>query len=516
MPLQKLPPQGPSSNDSHASKRRQAQNRRRTLQTISELTTTDGTAPDFVSFITAKRNEDNANVGGKTNESRKRQSLPPYCISPACVQVQTTVAAPSLRPSVSQHSLQGHRSSTSDLRKYEAGWNARRERARAHREQALVKVGDAHATFNQYQPSTNTSRPAIRHSQSNPVSYSTQKQLLRNSRSISGFSQINDIEPSARASTDSSSFHSSHDSAIRRSRSGSSSDRSFASSRTTPPLPIDSPPPIPHYYTSPISYNQYMPPVSRSKTPKQERSTSGYRSSSLPTIRIDRPRSAPYDHEHHKARTSTLPTYQKHQFDIQRARLESLAALTASPPPLHQLNTSSLKQSQHHHNYNHHPHPQRLSLPFPNPQQQSPHHHHQHQHRPRQPHHNHHPHRSSLHTPRTLPKRESLTQWKAERDNAQAGREYLQRAKMMERVRRANEQERERERELRALAAESCRGQVDEKVGSGSGSGCDGVEGDEEEEEKRTGRRREVRWGKGKGEANGCLKGIWGIFGGRG
>ncbi|KAF2848788.1 hypothetical protein T440DRAFT_519684 [Plenodomus tracheiphilus IPT5] len=507
MPLHKLPPQGPSSNDSHASKRRQTQDRRRTLQTISELTTTDGTPPDFISFITAKRGEDNQRITNKTNKTRKRQSLPQYCPSPACAQAQAAITGPPLRNAVSHHSLQGCSREAQDLSRCEAGWNARRDRARAQREQAVMGVNDPHVTFdrsvqdgNLYQPLSNSHRLASRPSQSSLMSYSTQQQLLRNSRSISGFSQTNDAETSGRASTDSSSFHSSRDSVVRRSRSGSSSDRSFASSRTTPPLPIASPPPIPRYYTSPISYNQYMPPVPRSKTPKQQRPTAGYRSSSLPTIRIDRPRSAPYDREHNMARTSTLPAYQRHQVDIQRARLESLAALTASPPTPSTTHPNRPSSLQHHH---------RLSLPAPHAQHPST----SHRPRPRSTHrsaphsrpprqstnqsiiYNQNPDKIGL---RTVPKRESLTQWKAERDNAQAGREYMQRAKMMERVRRANEMEREREKELLAMVMENDAEVlvvVGEKMDEGGG-------------------KREVKWGKG--EESGCLGGLMRMFGGRG
>lgn len=52
------------------------------------------------------------------------------------------------------------------------------------------------------------------------------------------------------------------------------------------------------------------------------------------------------------------------------------------------------------------------------------------------------------HERKFVPKRESLTQWKAEREAARAKGEGIQRAKTIERVRRANELELEREKEL--------------------------------------------------------------------
>jgi hypothetical protein len=52
---------------------------------------------------------------------------------------------------------------------------------------------------------------------------------------------------------------------------------------------------------------------------------------------------------------------------------------------------------------------------------------------------------------RPVPKRESLTQWKAERDEAKAEVVGTRKEHMKERVRRANELEQERERELMKL-----------------------------------------------------------------
>ncbi|KAH9865157.1 hypothetical protein IAQ61_009104 [Plenodomus lingam] len=326
MPLVKLPPQGPSSNDSHASKRWQTQNRRRTLQTISELTVTDGPPPDFVSFLAAKRGEEIAKMARKANKaSNKRQSLPqPYCTSPTCVQTQTTMTTPSLRSSTSHHSFRAHGPGTPDSSRYEAGWNARRERARAQQAQDFVNMNDVHITSrpHQSQPSPTTHRLPIRSSQGTPISYTThhhqhqpQHLLLRNSRSITGFIPPTETDTPTRHSTDSTSFQSTPSNPIRRSRSGSSSSHSFTSSQTTPPLPPISPAPLPPYYTTTPSHP--------SRPPSYQRSTS------LPSIRIERPRSAPYDHLP-APRIATLPRAQKRDFDVKRARQESLAALTAA------------------------------------------------------------------------------------------------------------------------------------------------------------------------------------------
>ncbi|KAJ4368877.1 hypothetical protein N0V83_005959 [Neocucurbitaria cava] len=52
---------------------------------------------------------------------------------------------------------------------------------------------------------------------------------------------------------------------------------------------------------------------------------------------------------------------------------------------------------------------------------------------------------------RIVPKRESLTQWKAEREEAKAEFDGMRRAGTKERVRRANELEQEKEKELLML-----------------------------------------------------------------
>ncbi|KAF2036114.1 hypothetical protein EK21DRAFT_96094 [Setomelanomma holmii] len=58
---------------------------------------------------------------------------------------------------------------------------------------------------------------------------------------------------------------------------------------------------------------------------------------------------------------------------------------------------------------------------------------------------------SALADHKSVPRRESLTKWKSEREEAKAEFDGIQRAKMKERVRRANEMELEKEKELQAL-----------------------------------------------------------------
>ena len=58
---------------------------------------------------------------------------------------------------------------------------------------------------------------------------------------------------------------------------------------------------------------------------------------------------------------------------------------------------------------------------------------------------------------RTVPKRESLTQWKKEREEARANMHMDRKARMQARVRRANELEQEREKELVEMGKRSAK-----------------------------------------------------------
>src|SRR5438309_2224306 len=94
MPLQKPSLQGNTSTDPQL-----VQNRRRTLQTISELSATDGAAPDFSSFITSQKNgqvhlAQSQIVEQKPKSLSNRRSLPQYCSSPECLRVQALQTLP--------------------------------------------------------------------------------------------------------------------------------------------------------------------------------------------------------------------------------------------------------------------------------------------------------------------------------------------------------------------------------------------------------------------------------------
>ena len=460
MPLQKPHPQGTLSADQHSSKRRQLEGRRRTLHTISELCVTDGATPDFSSFLATKekqqRNQtDTASAKRNTQHLNKRRSLPQYCSSPQCLQAQTSVNEPP------RHTLASHRSRPlqdshiSAMRTHEEGWNARRERARIQREQA-VEVSYRRQALNEPQDGSYPTLPRKAVSRSSLRSYSSHHQLLANSRSMSGFSSSSssngtldrrssigtlaghsdsrgfDPDASGKASTDSISYQSVHDGTVRRSRSGSSSNMP-SPPQIAPPMPIASHPPMQRYYSMPAPHLTDNVFMRQSVNMANTRSNSNARTLSLPTIRTERVGPTAQNHRHRISQ-------QQHQSDVQRARLESLAALTAlhpSPSPPHPRRTSgSSQQSQpaRPRPYSHlKPPPQYSALPPLHP----------------------------VNTPtaqpgtppvekREVPKRESLTQWKAEREQqAQSG--GTRRAHMKERVRRANEAEVEREQELMKL-----------------------------------------------------------------
>lgn len=502
MPLQKLHPQGSSSNPPHSSKRRQMQERRRTLQTISELSVTEGSSPDFSSFLADKHLEDSQSIDKKTPNFSKRQSLPQYCASPVCIQAQAVAKTSPAHTSTRRDSVGNRIANTMGRDRYEAGWNARRERARSHREQAVCDAMNTQESLEyKYQSGQYIAFPKSapmllsRPSQSDLRSFADQQQLLRNSRSMGVISRSHsrqsssnsihydhDSGSSGRTSTDSGSYNPLYGNAVRRSRSGSSSERSF-SSQGAPPMPTTSPLQFQQYRPDSAPRGQYLPTANRPAATKPVGPRPDYRSSSLPTIHIDRPVPAPYIGQHTTSGTSPPLAQPKHLASIQRARLESLAALTASPPinvPSHLRNSAP------------NAHPQRSSLPLNRPNQ--------HSHRPRShshanlkvPPHNQplkhinsiiydqNPDKTGLNPDsatlqqRSVPKRESLTQWKAEREEVRANRVRQQHARTEERVRRANELEEEKKRELAEIGKGSLEVSEKEKVKWKSEGGCFG------------------------------------------
>ncbi|CAO2651050.1 Nn.00g093470.m01.CDS01 [Neocucurbitaria sp. VM-36] len=491
MPLQKTPPQGTQAPDAQSVKRRQLQERRRTLQTISELSVTDGAQPEFSSFIKTEKSARVSFASGpiakkKNPNLSKRRSLPQYCASPACLQVQAPTERQPMHASASRRSQSSQTSWATDTRRYEEGWNARRERARAQHEQAVAQTRDQRQVSghrlrigSQTSLPSTTPLPSSQSSQDYLRSYASHHQLLRNSRSISGFpptmarrssfgaststghsSQRDfDTESSERASTDSSSYHSVHESAVRRSRSGSST-QSFTL-QAGPPMPNPFASPVQRYYLNPaqshkgVSQGQLSTPMPRRPVPTN-------RSMSLPIIRVQDVSGTRHDGRQSASRLSMKSSQQKQYIDIQTARLETLAALTASrhDPYMAKRASPPMTKSTHLQHTSAFSPPNRNSYRHSTSRSRS---------------------RSSLQPPppayqtsntaniiyaqnpdkqgllpppdidfekRVVPKRESLTQWKAEREEARAEFDGMRRENTKERVRRANELEQEKEKEL--------------------------------------------------------------------
>ena len=491
MPLQKLSPNGPLSVSSSTSHRPQLQNRRRTLQTISELPTNEGGLPVFVSSIgidsIRRMGHDNTpGVGRPTLKPVKRQSLPQHLSSPNIhVQRPSITVTPvyGQRPS-SPRAAQGHRPIPITTDQVE-GWNAKRERARMRHELAIAEAKAQRSTSNQgaeiamsvVQPSTSSRPTSLRHSsnertllgQSNPGSCLSGQVERRASLGSTNNTNQYDARPAAseRASTDSSSYKS-RDSAIYRSRS-CSSNTSYTS-QDAPPLPYGTAPDTKGYCAEFILQSQNLVAFGESARSKNLNSDRSSRTLSLPA---DGFRHTSASHHRHVTALDLRPplAQQSQQTSEQRARNQALAALTAidthtrtirrgqypaspytnphqnrhasltSHPP----NISARRKSASPHRTALRYHAQleaqrRITSPSPahlakDVSHTSPH--------PRpDP-----PHRVSFEA-RTVPKRESLTQWKKEREEAQTNLHTDHKARMQERVRRANELEQQKEKEL--------------------------------------------------------------------
>lgn len=502
MPLQKPPPLGPPAIDSQAAKRRHLQERRRTLQTISELSVVDGITPNFTRSKGPRPRDipDPPGVstdGRKTSHMNKRRSLPQYCARPECNATLSTISMSPMHLTGVQRlrSESGVHGISPSL--YEVGWNARREKARMQTEQALVGAQrrSNHSTSNirvgnfptsptvSLLPRAKSSRPELR-------PYSSQQNLLRNSLSTTRISshskrqsdldistKLNldfgiDLGSSRRTNSDSSSFHSTHESVVRRSRSGSST--TSYTSQEVPPIPTGrsliaqrvraiptssddiaavqipisvhaKPGSIPRMYSSSlinldhgISYGNADDNVYISSQTRPERKQQSSRRSSVsqhPTnASLDLQRSlgrhASYtvaDQSQQGAvpqapheiiastnpRPSQLSSSQRHSRS--RSRLKATSPISTPPPAYSASSVSDLIYSQN---------PDKIGLSSPID--------------------------TNL-DKRSIPNRESLIKWKSEREEARAEFDGIQRAKVKERVRRANEMEQEKEKELQEL-----------------------------------------------------------------
>lgn len=356
------------------------------------------------------------------------------------------------------------------------GWNAKRERARMRHELAVTearvrqsmsdqRAENAYAAF----PQDGSSRPtSIKHA------HSTRTLLEhRNSGSerhaslastINNASQFEGPDASERASTDSGS-HQSRDSAINRSRSVSS-NTSYAS-QDAPPLPHSSISDMKGYCAELILQNQNLVSFGESARSKNLDLNRSRRTNSLPKDGL-----AYASMPHHRYVTAPdlrqPSTQQSRPISAQRARNQALAALTAAnshsrPTRGEQYSDRSPQQNRHASLTSHPPNvsayrksesPHRNSMRYqaqleaqrritsPSPARSA-------YDRNRGFSHWHSDvTRKVSFEARTVPKRESLTQWKQEREEAKVNTHTDYKVKMQERVRRANELEQEREKEL--------------------------------------------------------------------
>lgn len=241
-------------------------------------------------------------------------------------------------------------------------------------------------------------------------------------------------DSSEHTSTDSSSFRSSRDSTMRRSRSSSSS-QSFTVPGV-PPLPTGCAQPTRSYYTAATSHYHNGYPI-QLPGPMYAKAPSEMRTSSLPHTRVDQ-----YTTPLLGPMSPTPKNMSSNYFSVaQKPRPKSLSArsLSNQQQQVRHKRSSTITQPARYKQ------PAAASLPA-RPASTS--------------------RTSSLKSPSSsskraetvtfdqppsVPNRQSLTKWKSEREEAKAEFNFMQRATMKERVRRANEMEREKERELQKM-----------------------------------------------------------------
>ena len=477
MPLQKLPHTGPPSQ------RPQLHNRRKTLQTISELSTNEAPGlPDFVTSIGIESirrigHDSMPGVARVSPNTAKQQNLPQQHPTPSvhASQPSMTVTPTSGHEVSGRRPAQGRRPMPITTEQAE-GWNAKRERARMRHELAYAEA-------RAIQSKSDLRAEVATHSRSSSIDKgSNQHTLLQGSKSFNlsngeierraslGSTNNNNNNSasqydmrhiaSERTSTDSSSYQS-RDSAINRSRSVSSS--TSYTSQSSPPLPTGTTTDMKGSCAEVVSQKQNLVAFgesARSKTPQTQRSS---RTMSLPA-HGSKTAGAP-----HKYMTATdlrqLPAQQGRPMSAQRARNQALAALTAANSHMRTTRTSQYSQPSHNSmHYNRHAsltsHPPNTSAHRNSLRHQA---HSEAQRRITSPSPARLPERTSRSSlrrqstdqprrvsfeARTVPKRESLTQWKKEREHAMANLKTDHKTRIQERVRRANEQEQEREKEL--------------------------------------------------------------------
>jgi hypothetical protein len=484
MPLQKMP-QGPPSSESQMTKRRQLQERRRTLQTISELSAADGHTADFRLSGGARQRISGSHQGPplsvrKTPNTSKRRSLPQYCARPECIENRILPAVSTIHIMTPQRLPLDHEGHASLASQPTAGWNARRERARMQAEQALSGAELRQKSSVSSLQSTNyadrpTASPQPRNKPSQPYlkAYYSQQHLLHNGRSMSSTSSRSDLQSSQGrspkhpnihdpeadsselTSTDSSSYRSSRDSTMRRSRSSSSSQSSII--QGVPPLPTGCAQPTRSYYTAVTSHYHKGYPY-QLPGPMYAQAPSETRTLSLPYMYNDRANTPLLGYMPSPSPVPPNTLLSNHYNSVEKQRSKSLSSKSApsyqhiregrttrppaptQPPrqPADKPTIPSLRASSATKSTSSPPNRHRTSsLKSPSSSYL--------------------PKRTETvkfdqaSTQRATPDRESLTKWKSEREEAKAEFDFTQRAKMKERVRRANEMEQEKEKELQAL-----------------------------------------------------------------
>ena len=410
--------------------------------------------------------------GQKTSNPSKRRSLPQYCAKPECVQTRSPPLVPAINITTAQRKASENRSHVNALPRHEGGWNARRERARLEAEQALSGVNLRPTPSSSTLQRRNSSAlpevslsPRPKSSQPHLRSYYSQRHSLRNSRSMTstpsrseqssvGSSSRDtalrdrDVDSSERTSTDSSSFRSSRESAIRRSRSSSSS-QSFTL-QGVPALPSGCAQPTNAYYSALHSHYHNGYPY-QLPGPMYVQAPSEIRASSMPFRRLDNVNAIPRN-----SYTNASPAMRSNpphgQYNnTHRPRPRSLSAQTTSGHQQSlqkQPSQPSIKPDRRRTSTQQNPQPSSLpSTSLPNQRHRS-------NSSLKVPQKAHLPHRTqsaTLDPPRAIPNREALTKWKSEREEGKAELDGMQRARVKERVKRANEMEREKERELQKL-----------------------------------------------------------------
>jgi hypothetical protein len=414
--------------------------------------------------------------GRNTPTLNKRRSLPQYCARPQCLQTRSSPTVPTSQMWNTSHSKMGKEMHATASARYEDGWNARRERARLQTEPALVEAQLRRETsMSILQSSSSSTMLRGKPSQPHLKSHSSQQHLLRSSRSIAGVSSrsvkrsslgsssthsaIPEHEPahSRHSSTDSSSFHSLHESRIRRSRSGSSS--TSCTSQDVPPVPRGLTH-RPHITTN----HHKVEARSRASTHMYGQPASNIRQPSTPYMRTEYailPHTDKHlirafsevspQHSHvQKSPSHRRSAHLKPERRLSSDKQASLAPCSTSPKVSPQtLQPSSSRSSRHssRRSFSHHGSTPHCILTPSSPITTPP------------PAYGAKTDQSSLLPPlrsgslekRAIPSRESLTKWKTESEEVKTEIDGMQRAKVQERVRRANEMELAKEKELREL-----------------------------------------------------------------